>query len=223
LAEHAQKRMRRKIPQLVEGLTGRFTAHHAFLCRTMLDRIDEITTAIENLTARIDTEITPFQDLITLLDTIPGISAYLAQGILAEIGADMNRFTSPAHLASWAGMCPGNNESAGKHHSGRTRPGDMWLRGYLGEAALAAARTTTSYYHTRYQRIARRRGKKRALVAIAHALLTAIWHVLHDHLPHRDLGPDYYTQHTNPDRRRNRLITELHQLGYHVTLEKTAA
>src|SRR5262245_57134913 len=188
LAAYARGRMRPKIPLLVQALTGSFGAHHAFLCRTMLSRIDSLDATIGAVTAQIEAEIAPFQAIADRLDTIPGVNQRTAQVILAEIGADMAQFPTPARLASWAGMCPGNNESAGKHFSGRARKGDRWLRAALGEAAAAAAGTRDSYCRAQYHRLAARRGKKRALVAVGHSLLVAAWHVIHDDVSYQELG-----------------------------------
>jgi transposase len=222
LADLARTRMRPKIPALRRALVGRFDEHHAFLCRAMIGRIDTIDAAVAALTAQIEVEIVPFQAAVDRLDTIPGVNARLAQVIIAEIGADMSRFPTAAQLASWAGMCPGNNESAGKHHSGKTRKGDPWLRGALGEAASAAARTRGSYPAARYRRLAGRRGAKRALVAVGHSLLVAVWHILTNDVGHTDLGAEHFLTHTNHDRQTRRLLTQLHQLGYQVRLEPAA-
>ena len=192
LAQLARARMRRRIPDLEEALVGRFGEHHAFLCRAILDRLDAINTTIDRLDARIDTEIASFQGQLDRLDTIPGVNRRTAQIILAEVGVDMARFRTDADLASWAGVCPGNNESAGKHHSGRTRKGDSWLRRALGESAAAAARTKNTYLATRYRRIAARRGNKRALVAVGHSILIAVWHILATDATYADLGGDYF-------------------------------
>ena len=223
LAQFARGRMRAKIPMLTEALAGRFTAHHALLCRTMLDRIDHLNTTMDAISRQIDIEIEPFRDQLQQLITIPGISTRIAEIIIAEIGVDMTRFPTAAHLASWAGICPGNNESAGKHHSGRTRKGDTWLRAALGEAAIAASATKNTYLAARYRRITRRRGKKRALVAIAHTILTAIWHMLAHGTDYNDLGADHYQHRVNRTRQAQRLTAQLTQLGYRVTLEEAAA
>lgn len=188
LADLAQARMRAKIPALRDALLGGFTDHHAFICRAMLDRIDATAATIDAVSARIDDEIQPLQNVVTRLDTIPGVNVRTAQVILAEIGVDMSRFPTPGHLASWAGMCPGNHESAGKHYGGATRKADSWLRGALGEAASRAARSKDTYLQARYRRIASRRGKKRAVVAVGHSILTAIWHLISNDTDYDDLG-----------------------------------
>lgn len=223
LAGYARGRMRPKIPMLVQALTGSFDAHHAFLCRTMLSRIDGLDATINAVTAQIETEIVPFQPIADRLDTIPGVNQRVAQVIIAEIGADMTQFPTAAHLASWAGMCPGNNESAGKHFSGRTRKGDRWLRAALGEAAAAAAGTKDTYCRAQYHRLAARRGKKRALVAVGHSLLVAAWHVINDEVSYQDLGALHFLTRIDPARQTRRLVTHLQQLGYQVQLSPAAA
>jgi len=218
LADLAQARMRGKIPALRDALIGRFSDHHAFICRTMLDRIDAATATIDAVSARIDEEISPFLAIVARLDTIPGVNARIAQVIIAEIGVDMTRFPTAGHLASWAGMCPGNYESAGKHLGGTTRKGDSWLRGALGEAGASAARSKDTYLQSRYRRIAARRGKKRALVAVGHSILTAIWHLISNDADYTDLGATYFLTRTDPARQARRLVGQLHQLGYQATL-----
>jgi len=222
LADLALARMRNKIPQLRQALLGRFTDHHAFVCRTMLERIDTAENTINKLTGRIEQEIAPFHQTVTRLMTIPGVSARIAQILVAETGADMTRFATAAHLASWAGMCPGHHESAGKHHGGATRKGDSWLRGALGEAATAAARTKNTYLQARYRRIAARRGTKRAVVAVGHTILTSAWHMITAEIDYADLGADYYQRHQDRRAATIRLVGKLTQLGYRVTLDDAA-
>ncbi len=155
--------------------------------------------------------------------TIPGVSDRRAENLIAETAADMSRFPTPQQLASWAGMCPGNNESAGKHFSGRTRKGNRWLRGALGEAAAAAARTKHTYLSARYRRLASRRGKKRAKVALGHDILIAAWYIMRDGVDYADLGADYFDTHAmDPGRKATRLTQQLQALGYRVTLEHAA-
>ena len=218
LASFAQGRMRPKIPALVEALTGRFSEHHAFLCRIMLGRVDDLDATIAHLTIQVEAEMAPFQDIVDRLDTIPGVNQRTAQVIVAEIGVDMRRFPTAAHLASWAGMCPGNNESAGKHFSGRTRKGDRWLRAALGEAAAAGASAKDTYCQAQYHCLAARRGKKRALVAVGHSILIAAWHIINDGVVYQDLGPLHFLTCVNPAWQTRRLVTQLHQLGYRVEL-----
>jgi transposase len=218
LAEYARARMRRKIPALVEALTGRFDQHHAFLCRMMLAHIDSLNAAIAELTSQIEAEIKPFQAVADRLDTIPGVNQRVAQTIIAEIGVEMARFPTAAHLASWAGVCPGNNESAGKHHGGRCRKGDSWLRAALGEAAAAGVGTKNSYLQAQYRRLAGRRGKKRALVAVGHTILVAAWHMINNEMDYQDLGPAHFVTRIDPVRQTRRLVHQLNQLGYQVQL-----
>jgi transposase len=223
LAEMAKASMRAKREILAQALTGRFTDHHAFLARTMLDRIDAVTATEVRLSEEITRQLEPFRRQVELLTTIPGVNARSAEVILAEIGVDMSRFPSAAHLASWAGMCPGNHESAGKHTSGKSRPGDPWLKGALGLAATAAARSKNTYLAARYKRIAVRRGKKRALVAVGHTILTSVWHMLTHDAEYHDLGGDYFVQRTGRARQTRRLVSQLNMLGYQVSLQSAEA
>lgn len=219
LAELARGSMRGKRPVLIEALTGRFAEHHAFLARTMLNRIDACTATDQRLSQRIDAHIQPFRRQIEVLATIPGMSPRTAQVLLAEIGTDMARFTTPGRLASWAGVCPGNHESAGHQSTGKTRHGDPWLKAVLGQVAVSAARTKDTYLAARYRRLAARRGKKRALVALQHSVLIAAWHMLTHDVVYADLGADHFLQRTGKTRRTRRLVNQLNQLGYHVTLQ----
>jgi transposase len=219
LADLARRRMRSKIPALTEALTGRFTEHHAFLTRVHLDLIDRHTAAIEDITARIEVVIEPFQPFRDLICTIPGISTLTADVVIAETGADMSRFPTAGHLASWAGTCPGSNESAGRVKSTRTRPGNPYLQGALGSAALACARNPSTYLGARYRRIASRRGPMRANVATQHAMLIAIWHLGRDGTLYDDPGRDFFTR-LHPERTKNRAIHQLEAMGYQVTLDR---
>jgi transposase len=223
LAEMALGRMRGKHPALVEALTGFFSEHHAFFARAMLDRIDAATAMQARLTTRIDRYVQPFQDRVELLATIPGLSPHTAQVVLAEIGTDITRFPTAGHLASWAGICPGNHESAGHTTTGATRPGDPWLKAVLGQAAISAARTKNTYLAARYRRLLPRRGRKRALVALQHSILTAIWHMLTHDQPYHDLGGNYFLDRTSKTRATRRLIGQLNHLGYQVTLNPLEA
>jgi len=223
LAGMAKGKMRPKIPQLVEALQGAFTEHHAFLCRLHLERIDQLTTAIGELSARIEAELRPFARQLERLQTIPGVGQAVAEVIIAETGADMTRFPTAGHLASWAGVCPGQHESAGKHKSGKTRHGNRWLGGALGTAAMAAARTRDkSYLGARYQRLAPRLGKKKALVAVEHSILTATWHMLTDDVDYHDLGGDYFTKR-DPERAIRRLVRQANALGLAVRFDPIQA
>lgn len=220
LADLARRRLRSKIPALTEALTGRFTEHHAFLARVHLDVIDRHTEAIEEITARIEVVIEPFQGFRQLICTIPGIATGTADVIVAETGADMTRFPTAGHLASWAGTCPGSNESAGRVKSTKTRPGNPYLQGALGAAAMSCAQNPSTYLGTRYRRIASRRGPQKANVAIQHSMLTAIWHMGRTGTLYDDPGADFFTR-LHPDRAKTRALHQLEAMGYRVTLDRT--
>jgi len=220
LANLARRRLRSKIPALTEALTGRFTEHHAFLARVHLDLIDRHTHAIEEIAERIEVVIEPFQGFRQLICTIPGIGPGTADVIVAETGADMTRFPTAGHLASWAGTCPGSNESAGRVKSSKTRPGNPYLQGALGAAAMACAQNPSTYLGARYRRIASRRGPQKANVAIQHSMLTAIWHMGRTGTLYDDPGADYFTR-LHPDRAKNRALHQLEAMGYRVTLDRT--
>ena len=219
LADLAKRRMRSKIPALTEALTGRFSEHHGFLARLHLDLIDQHTTAIDELTARIEVVIAPFRHVRDLLITIPGIAQGVADVVIAETGADMTRFPTAAHLASWAGTSPGSNESAGRVKSTHTRPGDPYLKGALGIAAMSIARhaTTSGYLGAKYRRVASRRGPMKAIVAVEHAILIAVWNMITTNTTYHDPGADYFTQR-NPAKALQRAIDQLTKMGYGVTL-----
>ncbi|MBE3202863.1 IS110 family transposase [Parafrankia sp. CH37] len=212
LADLAVGVARQKVPALVEALDGTFTDHHAWMCRHYLDQIDHWNTLAAALDERIASFMTDHDQDLTNLDTIPGISRKAAEIIIAETGGDMTAFATAGHLASWIGVCPGMNESAGVVRSGQTRDGNGNLKRVLGVAAMAAVRQKNSYYGAFYRRIATRRGKQRALVAVMHKLTVAIWHVLHDRTGHKDLGADYHTR-KNPQRAMRRMIREANALG----------
>jgi transposase len=226
LADLARGKMRSKIPDLMLACAGRFDAQHALMCTLHLEHIDHITDMIARLDTRIDEASLPFVQQTELLATIPGLSERAAQVIISEIGVDMARFPTAAHLASWAGLCPGNNESAGKHRSGRTRKGNKELRAVLTECAWSAGRTST-YVGAQFRRFHRRFGKKggqKAAVATAHTLIVIIWHVLGETTAYRDLGADYFTaRFDHADARKRRLIRELEALGHKVTIESAVA
>lgn len=219
LADLAKRRMRSKIPALTEALTGRFSEHHGFLARLHLDLIDQHTTAIDELTARIEVVIAPFRHVRDLLITIPGISTGVADVVIAETGADMTRFPTAAHLASWAGTSPGSNESAGRVKSTHTRPGDPYLKGALGIAAMSVVRhpSTSGYLGAKFRRAASRRGPMKAIVAVEHATLIAIWNMITTDTTYHDPGADYFIQR-NPAKARQRAIDQLTKMGYSVTL-----
>lgn len=199
LADLAKRRMRSKIPELNQALTGRFREHHAFLTRLCLDQYDQLSGAVKQLTVRIEEAMSPFRPALDLLDTIPGVNQAVAEVIVAETGGDMTRFRSAQHLASWAGLCPGHHESAGRVRSTRVRPGNPYLKGALGMAAFAAARTKGSFPQARYKRLTARRGPIKALVAVEHSIIIAVWHMLSDNVPYHELGGDYFTRR-DPER-----------------------
>lgn len=222
LADLAKRRLRDKIPALTEALTGRFTEHHAFLARLHLDLIEQHTRAVDQLTARIEVVIEPFRDVRELIVTIPGVSTVVADVIIAETGADMTRFPSAGHLASWAGTCPGSHESAGRVKSTRTRPGNPYLKGALGIAAMSAAKGKDTFLGAKYRRVASRRGPIKAIVAVEHAMLVAIWNMLTTSASYGDLGADFYARR-NPDRAKQRALDQLRKLGYKVTITEEPA
>ena len=223
LAQMARTRLRAKIPQLEEAFIGHFEDHHAFLLGRMLARIDALGADIAQLEERIDAEITPFDQAVTRLDEIPGIGRTAACVIIAEVGVDMSRFPTAAHLCSWARFAPGVKESAGrKKGNGATGHGNPYLARMLGEAAVSAAGTDT-FLGERYRRIARRRGKKKAVVAVGRSILVIIWHLLSDPEAHFvDLGSDFYDTRMGTDRAIRNHVRRLQALGYRVTLEPTA-
>jgi transposase len=224
LAQMARTRMRPKIPILEEALTGFFTDHHADLCRRMLRRIDDLDTDIAALDQRVEELIAPFAHAVAKLDEIPGIGIGSAQEILAETGLDMTRFPTAAHLASWAKFAPIDKNSAGRKKGGPTGKGNPWLAGTLGEVVAGLARTDT-FRGERYRRLARRRGKKRAIVATGNSVLVAVWHILSDpDARFVDLGSDFFDIRINKRRRERDLIRQLeHLTGRKVTLTDTSA
>jgi transposase len=221
LAELAKGKLRLKLPALREALEGRFTGHHTLIVSHQLAHIDYLDEAIASLSERIDEVIAPFAQKVALLDTIPGVDKRTAELLIAEIGAEMTVFPTHRHLASWAGVCPGQNESAGKSRSGKTRRGSKWLRAGLTEAAKAASRSKGTYLSAHYQRLRGRRGHQKATIATAHSILVAAWHILSQEVPYNDLGDDYFIrrQAEHAERYRNRLIHQLEKLGHKVTLE----
>ena len=223
LAQLARARMRAKITALEEAFTGHFTDHHAFLLGKMLARVDGIGADIAELDAKIEEMIAPFVSAVQRLDEIPGIGAVAAAAIIAEVGVDMSRFPTPGHLASWAKFAPGVKESAGKKKgTGSTGHGDPYLARVLGEAAVSAAKTD-SFLGERYRRIARRRGKKKAIVAVGRSILVIIWHLLSDPQAHyADLGPGFYDSRISNSRKMRNHIGQLEALGYKATLEPAA-
>jgi transposase len=223
LAQLARQRLRAKLSLLEEAFYGRFSDHHAFLLATMLERIDQTSAAIAALEAKIAAEIAPFQAAVDRLDEICGVGRAAAQVLIAEIGIDMGRFPTPGHLVSWARFAPGVKESAGKKKgTASTGRGNPYLARALGEAAVAAGRTNT-FLGERSRRIARRRGAKRAVVAVGRSILIIVWHLLADPtVRFHDLGPGFYDTRINADRKRRNHVRQLEALGYKVTLEPAA-
>ncbi len=223
----ARGRMKPKQKQLERALTGQLTAAQRWVLTELLDQYDQVEAAISRVVARIHQEVDnsadPFmKEAVTLLDTIPGVGETVAQVIVSEIGTDMTRFPSDKHLASWAGMCPGNDESAGKRKSGKTTKGSRYLRSALVQAAWAATHTKNTYLSAQYRRLVRRMGKKKALVAVGHSILVITFHVLANKTSYHELGGDYFDR-KNADAYRKRLVKQLQSLGFEVTLEKKAA
>jgi transposase len=218
LADLAKGRLRSKRDQLAKALDGRVKAHHRFVLTELLCQIDSLDETI----ARFDTQIqeisTPFEAAIGLLETIPGVARPTAEMIVAEIGTDMSRFPSADHLAAWAGVAPGNHESAGKRTSGKTRQGNRFLRTVLVQAAHAAARTKSTYLSAQYRRLATRRGKKRAMMAVAHSMLVMASSMIQRQEPYREAGGDFFDR-LQPEDTARRLVKRLEHLGYHVTLQ----
>lgn len=229
LAELARGRMRAKISDLTLALEGRFGGHHALMCRLHLEHIDHLDDMIARLDAQIEAMMIPFRAQRDLLATIPGIGPVAAAAIISEIGASPGEFfTSDAHLASWAGLCPGNHESAGKRKHGRPRKGNQHLQPLLVEAAWSAVQTDTRL-KARYHRLVLRFGgyrnpaaKKKAVIAVAHTLLVIIWHVLASNQAYADLGPDFYARRADPEKETRRLLARLEALGHQVTLTPAA-
>ena len=223
LAGMARTRMRSKIPRLEQAFTGRFNAHHTFLLAKMLGRSDALSPDIADVQERIDEQIAPFASAAERLDEIPGVGAAAAHVSIAEIGLDLSRFPTPAYLASWAKFAPGVKESAGKKKgAARTGHGNPYLARARGEAAVSAGKTRT-FLGERYRRIARRRGSKRAIVAVGRSILTITWHRLSDsEATFHDLGPGFYDTRIDAERRTRNHIRELQALGYKVTLEPAA-
>ena len=222
LAELAQGKLRAKIPALKEALEGRFDAQHALIVSAILAHLDFLDEQIQLLSDEIEEQLAPFAKAVELLCTIPGVQRRTAEVIVAEIGLDMSRFPSERHLASWAGQCPGNDRSAGKRRSGKTRHGSKWLDSALTEAAMAATRTNDVYLAAQYRRLRPRRGHGRALGAVKHSIITGCWHMLTTGELYREAGGDYFTRR-DPERATRRLVAQLERLGHRVTLEAAAA
>jgi transposase len=222
LAELARGRLRAKLPELRQALEGRVGAAQRFLLRRLLAHIDFLEEALASIQSEITAQLAPSAAMVEQLQTIPGVGPTAAAIIIAEIGTDMSRFASAKHLASWAGLCPGNRQSGGKRLSGRPTKGDVWLRGVLGEVAWAIAHTKDNYLSACYHRWARRLGKNKAIMALAHKVIVIIYHMLRAGQAYSDLGADYFDQ-LDKERIQRHHIRRLEQLGYTVTLTPAAA
>jgi transposase len=224
MADMALTRMRPKIAELRLALEGRFDAHHALMLSMHLGHVDQLTESIDRLDQEVLREIDPFVEQVRLLCTITGIGQRTAEVVIAEIGVDMTRFPTAKHLASWAGLCPGNHESAGKRRSGKARKGDAALRVALCEAAWSAAKTRDTYLGAQFRRFSRRMGKKnegKAIFAVAHTMIVIIWHVLANNVAYDELGGDYFDRRdANVEIRRH--VAALQRLGQHVTIKPAA-
>jgi len=221
LADLARGRLRKKLPELRRALAGRFRRHHAFRVEQILAKIDFLDETVERLNAEIDERLAPFEPLLARLDTIPGVNRVVATTIVAETGGDMTRFPTAGHLCSWAALCPGQNESAGKRRSGTTRDGNRYLRGQLIQGALGASHSKGTALQARYHRVKRHRGHKKAVVAVAHQILEIAYYVMHDGVTYDELGADYFDRR-HADRAMRRHVRHLEALGFRVTIEKAA-
>ncbi len=222
LAELAQGLLRKKRAALREALVGRLTPHYAFLLQQHLSLIDALDAHIATLDARIGEAMAPFAEAAALVRTMPGVKTRAAEAIVAETGVDMTAFPTAAHFASWARLCPGNHESAGKRQPTTTGKGATWLRATLQETAWAAVRAKKSYYRALYYRLKGRRGPKKAIVAVQHAMMVALWHMLKHRVPHHNLGADYFDRRDTARVRRHH-VRRLEKLGYNVVLMEKAA
>ena len=219
LAELARGRLRSKLPALRDALEGSFSSHHALMVGKIVAHVDYLDESIGDLSVEIERVIAPFSDKVELLDTIPGVDRRMAETLIAEIGVDMDQFPTHKHLASWAGMCPGNEESAGKRRSGKTRKGSKWLRSALIGAAHAASRSKGTYLSAQYARLKGRHGSKKAAVAVGHSILVICYHVLEREVPYEELGEDYFHRQRSGEAYAKRLVRQLERLGNKVVLE----
>lgn len=218
LAELSRGRLRNKLPELKKALEGRFRLHHRFMLEQILSHLDFLDESMERISKEVTRRTDPFDEQIKLLCSIPGLERRAAEAIVAEIGLNMERFPTHGHLASWAGMCPGNNESAGKRKSGKARKGDRWLRRSLLEVSWAASRSRQTYLKALYHRLAPRRGKKRAIVALGHTILVIIYHLLSNKVQYQELGADYFDK-LNVTYIKRHHIKRLESLGFTVSIE----
>jgi transposase len=220
MAELALGRMRSKIPELRDALEGHFSPHQTFLLKELLDQYDDLSARIERFEREVETYARPFEKQIAPLTALPGVQQRSAACILSEIGVDMSKFPSPQQFCRWATVAPGNNQSAGKQRSGKTGKGNRWLRGYLTQCAWAATHDKSSYYSAQYRRLIHR-GKQRALIAVAHSMLAAIWHLLRRNCEYQELGADYFEKQNLEGLKKN-YLRKLERLGFKVTLEPAA-
>ena len=224
MSDLARRSMRKKKPELKRALEGRLTENQRWILLQMLNQYDSVEEAIKRVEAKIRQEVEESSDpfvaeAVKLLDTIPGVAQIAAEIIVSEIGVDMNQFSSDKQLASWAGMCPGNNESAGKRRNGKTRKGNRYLRAVLVQAAWVASQQKETYLAAQYKRMVKRMGKKKALVAVGHTLLVIVWHVLKKKTSYQELGGDYFDRRYKQQQKK-RLIKQLESLGLKVTVEE---
>jgi transposase len=222
LADLARRKLRSKIPQLREALEGQVTPHHRFLLAELMESLEFLDRKIERFEREIDKQMLPFEEAAALLMTTPGIDRTAACALIAEIGVDMTRFPSARHLASWSGMCPGNNQSAGRTRSGKSYRGNRWIKGLLTQIAWAASHTKNTYAQEFFRRLARSRGKKRALVALANSLVQAVWFMLTHRQAYADLGATFFDQLHAKEKTRA-MVKRLQRLGYEVILKPSAA
>jgi len=222
LAEMARSRLRDKIPQLRRALRGRVREHHRFQLELQWDHLEQLDQLVARLNEKITQLYQPYEQQLALVDEVPGMDRRMAETVMAEVGMDMRQFPSDSHLCSWAAVCSGNHESAGKRRSGRTRKGNRWLRQALAVAAPAAGHSKNSYLGARFRRLAARRGKKRATIAVAHTILRIIYHMLREGIHFHDLGPAYFDR-LNPERIKHYLVSRLERLGFKVMLEPQQA
>lgn len=223
LADLAKGVLRRKLPALREALNGRFNTNHALIVSEILAKLDYLDEAIGRLSDAIDELCRPFEREIELLDTIPGVDRRCAEAMIAEFGIDMSRFGDAARLASWAGVCPGQHQSAGRNKTGKTRKGSKWLQMHLNESAKSIVRSRGTYLAAQYHRIKARRGHAKATVAVEHSILVAAYHMLDRGEPYRELGADYFVRRHDPERHARRLARQIQALGFNVTISPAEA